>query len=47
MSNTHLDDPVVAAPRTFVARHPVAVLLTVGIAFVLVPQWVRCWPGST
>lgn len=38
MPNTHLDDPVVAAPRSFVARHPVAVLLTVGIAFVWITQ---------
>jgi uncharacterized protein len=38
MPNTSLDDPVVAAPRSFVAKHPVAVLLTVGIAFVWVTQ---------
>ena len=38
MPNTHLDDRVVAAPRSLVARHPVAVLLTVGIAFVWVTQ---------
>jgi hypothetical protein len=38
MPNTRLDDPVVAAPGSFVARHPVAVLLTVGIAFVWITQ---------
>jgi len=38
MPNTQLDDPVVAAPRSFIARHPVAVLLTVGIAFVWITQ---------
>jgi uncharacterized protein len=38
MPNTRLDDPVVAAPRSLVARHAVAVLLTVGIAFVWITQ---------
>lgn len=36
MPRTHLDDPVVAAPRSFGARHPVAVLaliiLTLAVA---------------
>jgi hypothetical protein len=38
MPSTHLDDPVVAAPRSFGARHPVAVLLAVGIPFVWIAQ---------
>jgi uncharacterized protein len=38
MSTTRPDNPVVATPRSFVARHPVAVLLAVGIAFVWITQ---------
>ena len=38
MLNTHVDDPPVATPPSFLARHPVAVLLAVTIPFVWITQ---------
>jgi uncharacterized protein len=38
MLNIETDDLVGAAPRSFVARHPIAVLLVVGTAFVWITE---------